>query len=366
MGVTTVTARKLICITCLKKNQVGDLVICTNDIVQHLDNQCGQLSACAECQLLGSGALVEGGDSSCSACEGVTKPTEGPVNYGTECLVKTYSGCTFQYEYGRRESDGLPVGSSRVSCPEVGQPQCGGSTNCTSCLATPGCSWCSDPTVSAPRCREEAANTCGVNHLLARGEAEVEKTEDTAAVSEGSIHTYGDHLHPGRYRVRLSPGQSVTLTFTYLFSSHYTRLSHDFPPGVQVQFWSDCGGWGMLETSTCRGMFNGNSAKFVARITLNHCPTKALDWKRSYKIELDAHNQYLGVDLTTTCFCSCDQFINPSGAVCQEGGQDYLGLNPCAATSSCGDCLRSEGCNWCPHPGYAFLDGNPLPRSCNS
>ena len=47
-------------------------------------------------------------------------------------------------------------------------------------------------------------------------------------------------LWPGQYNVKLAVGQNVSLRFTYTFAAHYTKLSHDFPLGVNVEFWSDC------------------------------------------------------------------------------------------------------------------------------
>ena len=55
-------------------------------------------------------------------------------------------------------------------------------------------------------------------------------------------------LWPGQYNVKLAVGQNVSLRFTYTFAAHYTALSHDFPPGVNVEFWSDCMTGSEMET----------------------------------------------------------------------------------------------------------------------
>ena len=88
-----------------------------------------------------------------------------------------------------------------------------------------------------------------------------------------------------------------------------------------------------------------------------------ITWKRSFKIHLSGHRHYLRVDLDPTGLCSCDQYLNPTRAVCRADRkvtfigiwnikqvlslcQDYLRLNPCATASNCGDCLLKSGCNW--------------------
>ena len=56
-----------------------------------------------------------------------------------------------------------------------------------------------------------------------------------------------------------------------------------------------------------------------------HCWTTisrpTITWKRSFKIQLKGHRHYLRVDLDPTGLCSCDQYLNPLGAVCREDKQ---------------------------------------------
>ena len=99
---------------------------------------------------------------------------------------------------------------------------------------------CSDPSLStSPRCRSESTDFCSSQFLMKRDEPK-------AKVILGVPETYESQnppsLWPGQYNVKLAVGQNVSLRFTYRFGSHYTALSHDFPPGVLVEFWSNCMG----------------------------------------------------------------------------------------------------------------------------
>ena len=74
----------------------------------------------------------------------------------------------------------------------------------------------------------------------------MKRDEPKAEVILGVPETYESQnppsLWPGQYSVKMTVGQNVSLRFTYRFGSHYTALSHDFPPGVLVEFWSNCMG----------------------------------------------------------------------------------------------------------------------------
>ena len=99
---------------------------------------------------------------------------------------------------------------------------------------------CSDPSLStSPRCRSESTDFCSSQFLMKRDEPK-------AKVILGVPETYESQnppsLWPGQYSVKMTVGQNVSLRFTYRFGSHYTALSHDFPPGVLVEFWSNCMG----------------------------------------------------------------------------------------------------------------------------
>ena len=72
---------------------------------------------------------------------------------------------------------------------------------------------------------------------MERGEP---KKEVILEVSETYESQNPPSLWPGQYKVKLPVGQNVSLRFTYTFAAHHTALSHDFPPGVNVEFWSDC------------------------------------------------------------------------------------------------------------------------------
>ena len=156
-------------------------------------------------------------------------------------------------------------------------------------------------------------------------------------------------LWPGQYNVKMTVGQNVSLRFTYRFGSHYTALSHDFPPGVLVEFWSNCMG-DMQKVSkrtstdiTILFWFPGYKVQWHICGHVSHfsckdhtgavsividtvidgsvdllMPRPIITWKRSFKIELSGHKHYLRVDLDTTGLCSCDQYINPLGKVCRE------------------------------------------------
>ena len=99
---------------------------------------------------------------------------------------------------------------------------------------------CSDPSLStSPRCRSESTDFCSSQFLMKRDKP---KAEVILEVPETYESQNPPSLWPGQYNVKLAVGQNVSLRFTYRFGSHYTALSHDFPPGVLVEFWSNCMG----------------------------------------------------------------------------------------------------------------------------
>ena len=115
----------------------------------------------------------------------------------------------------------------------------------------------------------------------------MKRDEPKAKVILGVPETYESQnppsLWPGQYNVKMAVGQNVSLRFTYRFGSHYTALSHDFPPGVLVEFWSNCMGdmqkvskrtsthitifYG-FQVTKCSGIYAGTLVTFHAKITL--------------------------------------------------------------------------------------------------
>ena len=143
---------------------------------------------------------------------------------------------------------------------------------------------CSDPSLStSPRCRSESTDFCSSQFLMKRDKPK-------AKVILGVPETYESQnppsLWPGQYNVKLAVGQNVSLKFTYRFGSHYTALSHDFPPGVLVEFWSNCMGdmqkvytyqtgrrlsspfYHGFQVTKCSGIYAGTLVTFHAKITL--------------------------------------------------------------------------------------------------
>merc|ERR1711962_918142 len=241
--------------------------------------------------------------------------------------------------------------------------QCSRGTICRECLSIPGCSWCSQPgNVTQPRCSLEEDNRerCREEFLEVRGTSYIEKLWD-GPTPRNNWDWEAQQLRPQHYRIsNLAVGNTQTFNFTFLFISSGVTLTHNFPPEIEVQFSSNCGG-----SNRCSGMYNGSKGKFSVDITLKTCPANSRNWKNKFNVFLSSHKHNITVDLTTRCFCGCDSFSNPTGAECSEDSLDYLSVNPCSIHDTCGNCLQTPSCSWCAHPDYTFFDGSMLPR-CNN
>lgn len=176
-------------------------------------------------------------------------------------------------------------------------------------------------------------------------------------------------LRPQKFDLKINVGDKENFTFDFWMRNEDVKISHSFPPNVDVKLFSSCAGlhsFKDISTSGCKKSYKIHPKINVeAQIELKSCSENAKDWKSQQWIKLvdDDGETFVSIDFTTFCSCSCDKPY--SKEICRNDKKSFLEVNPCAEKNNCTECLRDASCNWCTSPSYFHVDGSPLPR-CNS
>jgi len=359
------------------------------DVCKSCD-RCSEFRACTECMILGTGPLAHLGQ--CGDCLVGPRPItnasyledmdqavlKSASVYKESCQMVTAGGCQVNYGVTKLNSfwDGqkyqhpiyLWLERDSMVCPSTSEEDlakvCNPKATCGECESTVGCGWCSDPSSSSKhRCTSKAEN----QRVCPEASRQEKASKGPVILKETREQRHdGDwvNLRPTKVELAMSVGDVKYLEFHYGFFFNRLNFTHNFPEGVEVKIFSTCDGHHPFQEITeCDDVLNGHVVNFVAQIKLNSCPKNAGDWSRQYEIRTSEKEDWITIDFTAFCSCSCDKAF--ATEICRNDKKSFLDLNPCSKKHTCAECLRDVGCNWCSSPQYSYPDKTPAPR-CNN